>query len=68
MSPALGGPRTVSLRALLVLPLGRRSSSAFQLNVHTTLLALCGPHAIPAYILARRPALRQVLLYVTPFL
>jgi len=44
------------------------SSSAFQLNAHTTLLALCGPHAIPAYILARRACARQVLLYVTPFL
>jgi hypothetical protein len=47
---------------------GDLSSSAFQLNAHTTLLALCGPHAIPAYILARRACARQVLPYVTPFL
>ena len=47
---------------------GDLSSSAFQLNAHTTPLALCGPHAIPAYILARRACARQVLPYVTPFL
>ena len=47
---------------------GDLSSSVFQPNAHATLLALCGPHTIPAYISARRACARQVLLYVTPFL